>query len=101
MRNILKEYLDKNFALIEMKKLIKYKGKDSGRPLVKEEEGFYEKAEKKQIEPPKKLWNDGDESNDSIGGWTKSSKRNDEINATKKTKRLSRDQQVNSAYWLI
>jgi hypothetical protein len=51
-----------------MKKLIKYKGKDSGRPLVKEEEGFYEKAEKKQIEPPKKLWNDGDESNDSIGG---------------------------------
>ena len=68
LRNILKEYLDKNFALIEMKKLIKYKGKDSGRPLVKEEEGFYEKAEKKQIEPPKKLWNDGDESNDSIGG---------------------------------
>ncbi|MCS5581232.1 MAG: hypothetical protein NZ837_11965 [Gammaproteobacteria bacterium] len=51
-----------------MKKLIKYKGKYSGRPLVKEEEGFYKKAEKKKIEPPKKLWNDGDESNDSIGG---------------------------------
>jgi hypothetical protein len=50
-----------------MKKLIKYKSKYSGRPLVKEE-GFYEKAEKKKIEPPKKLWNDGDESNDSIGG---------------------------------
>ena len=67
-RHILKEYIDKNFALIEMKKLIKYKDKYSGRPLVKEEEGFYEKAEKKKIEPPKKLWNDGDESNDSIGG---------------------------------
>ena len=67
LRHILKEYIDKNFALIEMKKLIKYKGKYSGRPLVKEE-GFYEKAEKKKIEPPKKLWNDGDESNDSIGG---------------------------------
>ena len=51
-----------------MKKLIKYKDKYSRRPLVKEEEGFYEKAEKKKIEPPKKLWNDGDESNDSIGG---------------------------------
>ena len=51
-----------------MKKLIKCKGKYSVRPLVKEEEGFYEKAEKKKIEPPKKLWNDGDESNDSIGG---------------------------------
>jgi len=51
-----------------MKKLIKYKSKYSGRPLVKEEEGFYEKSEKKKIEPPKKLWNDGDESNDSIGG---------------------------------
>tara|TARA_B100001013_G_scaffold117811_1_gene68019 strand:- start:843 stop:995 length:153 start_codon:yes stop_codon:yes gene_type:complete len=50
-----------------MKKLIKYKSKYSVRPLVKEE-GFYEKAEKKQIEPPKKLWNDGDESNHSIGG---------------------------------
>jgi hypothetical protein len=50
-----------------MKKLIKYKSKYSVRPLVKEE-GFYEKGEKKQIEPPKKLWNDGDESNDSIGG---------------------------------
>ena len=47
------------------------------------EEGFYEKAKKKQIETPKKLWNDGDESDDSIGGWTKSSKRNDEKNATK------------------
>ena len=35
-----------------MKKLIKYKSKYSVRPLVKEE-GFYEKAEKKQIEPPK------------------------------------------------
>ena len=91
MRHILKEYIDKNFAPIEMKKLIKYKDKYSGRPLVKEEEGFYEKAEKKKIEPPKKLWNDGDESNDSIGGWTKSSKRNDEKNATKKKKRLSRD----------
>ena len=68
LRHILKEYIDKNFALIEMKKLIKYKSKYSGRPLVKEEEGFYEKAEKKKIEPPKKLWNDGDESNDSIGG---------------------------------
>ena len=67
LRHILKEYIDKNFAPIEMKKLIKYKGKYSVRPLVKEE-GFYEKAEKKQIEPPKKLWNDGDESNDSIGG---------------------------------
>ena len=50
-----------------MKKLIKYKDKYSVRPLVKEE-GFYEKAEKKKIEPFKKLWNDGDESNDSIGG---------------------------------
>ena len=68
LRHILKEYIDKTFALIEMKKLIKYKGKYSGRPFVKEEEGFYEKAEKKKIEPPKKLWNDGDESNDSIGG---------------------------------
>ncbi len=86
MRHILKEYIDKNFALIEMKKLIKYKGKYSGRPLVKEEEGFYEKAEKKQIEPPKKLWNDGDESNDSIGGWTKSTIRTDEKNATKQKK---------------
>ena len=33
-----------------MKKLIKYKDKYSGRPLVKEEEGFYEKAEKKKID---------------------------------------------------
>ena len=63
----LNEYIDKNFAPIEMKKLIKNKGKYSVRPLVKEE-GFYEKTEKKQIERPKKLWNDGDESNDSIGG---------------------------------
>ena len=47
LRHILKEYIDKNFALIEMKKLIKYKDKYSGRPLVKEE-GFYEKAEKKK-----------------------------------------------------
>ncbi len=100
MSHILKEYIDKNFAPIEMKRLIKNNGKYPVRPLVKEE-GFYEKAEKKQIEPPKKLWNDGDESNDSIRGWTKSSKRNDEKNDTKKTKRLSRDQQVNSAYWLI
>ena len=91
MRHILKEYIDKNFALIEMKKLIKYKSKDSGRPLVKEEEGFYEKAEKKQIEPPKKLWNDGDESNDSIGGWTKSSTRNNEKKVAKKKELLSRD----------
>ena len=53
MRHILKEYIEKNFAPIEMKKLIKYKGKYSVRPLVKEEEGFYEKAEKKKIEPPK------------------------------------------------
>ena len=90
MRHILKEYIDKNFALIEMKKLIKYKSKYSGRPLVKEE-GFYEKAEKKKIEPPKKLWNDGDESNDSIGGWTKSSTRNNEKKAAKKKKLLSRD----------
>ncbi len=60
--------MDKNFASIEMKKLNKNKGKYSVRALVKEEEGFYEKAEKKKIEPPKKLWNDGDESNDSIGG---------------------------------
>ena len=96
MSHILKEYIDKYFVPIEMKKLIKYKSKYSVRPLVKEE-GFYEKADKKQIEPPKKLWNDGDESNDSIGGWTKSSKRSDEKNATKKTKHLSRDQQVNSA----
>ena len=68
-----------------MKKLIKYKSKYSVRPLVKEE-GFYEKAEKKQIEPPKKLWNDGDESNDSIGGWTKSRTRNNEKKAAKKKK---------------
>ena len=67
LSHILKEYIDKYFVPIEMKKLIKYKRKYSVRPLVKEE-GFYEKAEKKQIEPPKKLWNDGDESNDSIGG---------------------------------
>ena len=60
--------MDKNFASIEMKKLNKNMGKYSVRPLVKEEEGFYEKVEKKKIEPPKKLWNDGDESNDSIGG---------------------------------
>ena len=59
--------MDKNLASIEMKKLIENKGKYSVRPLVKEE-GFYEKAANKQIEPPKKLWNDGDESNDSIGG---------------------------------
>ena len=89
MSHILKEYIDKYFVPIEMKKLIKYKSKYSVRPLVKEE-GFYEKAEKKQIEPPKKLWNDGDESNDSIGGWMKSSKRNDEKKAPKKKKRLSR-----------
>ena len=68
LSHILKEYIDKYFVPIEMKKLIKYKSKYSVRPLVKEEEGFYEKAEKKKIEPPKKLWNDGDESNDSIGG---------------------------------
>ncbi len=67
LRHILKECMDKNFASIEMKKLNKNMGKYSVRPLVKEE-GFYEKAEKKKIEPPKKLWNDGDESNDSIGG---------------------------------
>jgi len=67
LSHILKEYIDKYFVPIEMKKLIKYKSKYSVRPLVKEE-GFYEKAEKKQIEPPNKLWNDGDESNDSIGG---------------------------------
>jgi len=67
LSHILKEYIDKFFVPIEMKKLIKYKRKYSVRPLLKED-GFYEKAEKKQIEPPKKLWNDGDESNDSIGG---------------------------------
>ena len=67
LSHILKEYIDKYFVPIEMKKLIKYKRKYSVRPLLKED-GFYEKAEKKQIEPPKKLWNDGDESNDSIGG---------------------------------
>ena len=68
LSHILNEYIDKNFAPIEMKKLIKTKGKYSVQPLVKEEEGFYEKSEKKQIGSPKKLWNDGDESNDSIGG---------------------------------
>ena len=83
--------MEKNFVSIEMKKLNKNMGKYSVRPLVKEEEGFYEKAEKKKIEPPKKLWNDGDESNDSIGGWTKSSKQNDEKNATIKKMRWSRD----------
>ena len=52
----------------EMKKRIKYKGKYAVRPLVKEEKGFYKEAEKKKIKPPKKLWNDGDEGNDSLGG---------------------------------
>ncbi len=51
-----------------MTKRIEYKGKYAVRPLVKEEKGFYKEAEKKKIKPPKKLWNDGDEGNDSFGG---------------------------------
>ncbi len=51
-----------------MKKRIKCKGKYAARSLVKEEEGFYKEAEKKKFKLPKKLWNDGDEGNDSIGG---------------------------------
>ena len=51
-----------------MKKRIEYKGKYAVRPLVKEEKGFYKEAEKEKIKPPKKLWNDGGEGNDSLGG---------------------------------
>lgn len=51
-----------------MKKRIKYKSKYATRSLAKEEEDSYKGTEKKIIKPPKKLWNDGDEGNDSVGG---------------------------------
>ena len=54
--------------LPKLKKGIKYPGKYAVRPRVKEEEGFCKETEKKKIKPPKKLWNDGDEGNDSVGG---------------------------------
>ena len=64
----LSRHRDSGRVVTEMKKRIEYKGKYAVRPLVKEEKGFYKEAEKKKIKPPKKLWNDGDEGNDSLGG---------------------------------
>jgi len=48
-----------------MKKRIKYKSKYATRSLAKDS---YKGTEKKKIKPPKKLWNDGGEGNDSVGG---------------------------------
>ena len=54
--------------MTEIKKGIKYPGKYAVRPRVNEEEGCCKETEKKKIKPPKILWNDGDEGNDSVGG---------------------------------
>ena len=64
----LSRHRDSGRVVTEMTKRIEYKGKYAVRPLVKEEKGFYQEAEKKKIKPPKKLWNDGGEGNDSFGG---------------------------------
>ncbi|SVB09192.1 uncharacterized protein METZ01_LOCUS162046 [marine metagenome] len=64
----LSRHRDSGRVVTEMTKRIEYKGKYAVRPLVKEEKGFYKEAEKKKIKPPKKLWNDGGEGNDSFGG---------------------------------
>ncbi len=64
----LSRHRDSGRVVTEMKKRIEYKGKYAVRPLVNEEKGFYKEAEKKKIKPPKKLWNDGGEGNDSFGG---------------------------------
>ena len=64
----LSRHRDSGRVVTEMTKRIEYKGKYAVQPLVKEEKGFYKEAEKKKIKPPKKLWNDGGEGNDSFGG---------------------------------
>mgnify|MGYP001456029884 FL=1 len=64
----LSRHRDSGRVVTEVTKRIEYKGKYAVRPLVKEEKGFYKEAEKKKIKPPKKLWNDGGEGNDSFGG---------------------------------
>ena len=64
----LSRHRDSGRVVTEMTKRIEYKGKYAVRPLVKEEKGFYKEAEKEKIKPPKKLWNDGGEGNDSFGG---------------------------------
>ena len=64
----LSRHQDSGRVVTEMKKRIKYKSKYATRSLAKEEEDSYKGTEKKIIKPPKKLWNDGDEGNDSVGG---------------------------------
>jgi len=61
----LSRHRDSGRVVTEMKKRIKYKSKYATRSLAKDS---YKGTEKKKIKPPKKLWNDGGEGNDSVGG---------------------------------
>ena len=64
----LSRHRDSGQVVTEIKKRIEYPGRYAVWPRVNEEEGCCKETEKKKIKPPKKLWNDGDEGNDSVGG---------------------------------